>query len=119
MFKLTSLNLNGIRSATSKGLEDWVAAQAPDCIGVQELKAQGADVAGRFEQLAGLQGYFHYAEKKGYSGVALYSRHEPSDVIVGLGEPEFDAEGRYVELRFDTLGQKRSLISCSTRIWPA
>ena len=112
MFKLTSLNLNGIRSATSKGLEDWVAAQAPDCIGVQELKAQGADVAGRFEQLAGLQGYFHYAEKKGYSGVALYSRHEPSDVIVGLGEPEFDAEGRYVELRFDTLGQKRSLISC-------
>jgi exodeoxyribonuclease-3 len=112
LFKLTSLNLNGIRSATSKGLEDWVAAQAPDCIGVQELKAQGADVAGRFEQLAGLQGYFHYAEKKGYSGVALYSRHEPSDVIVGLGEPEFDAEGRYVELRFDTLGQKRSLISC-------
>lgn len=112
MFKLTSLNLNGIRSATSKGLEDWVAAQAPDCIGVQELKAQGADVAGRFEQLAGLQGYFHYAEKKGYSGVALYSRHEPSDVIVGLGEPEFDAEGRYVELRFDTPSQKRSLVSC-------
>ena len=112
MFKLTSLNLNGIRSATSKGLEDWVAAQAPDCIGVQELKAQGADVAGRFEQLAGLQGYFHYAEKKGYSGVALYSRHEPSDVIVGLGEPEFDAEGRYVELRFDTPSKKRSLISC-------
>ena len=112
MFKLTSLNLNGIRSATSKGLEDWVAAQAPDCIGVQELKAQGADVAGRFEQLAGLQGYFHYAEKKGYSGVALYSRHEPSDVIVGLGEPEFDAEGRYVELRFDTLSQQRSIVSC-------
>ena len=112
MFKLTSLNLNGIRSATSKGLEDWVAAQAPDCIGVQELKAQGADVVGRFEQLAGLQGYFHYAEKKGYSGVALYSRHEPSDVIVGLGEPEFDAEGRYVELRFDTPSKKRSLISC-------
>ena len=112
MFKLTSLNLNGIRSATSKGLEDWVAAQAPDCIGVQELKAQGTDVAGRFEQLAGLQGYFHYAEKKGYSGVALYSRHEPSEVIVGLGEPEFDAEGRYVELRFDALGKKRSLISC-------
>ncbi len=112
MFKLTSLNLNGIRSATSKGLEDWVAAQAPDCIGVQELKAQGADVAGRFEQLAGLQGYFHYAEKKGYSGVALYSRHEPSEVIVGLGEPEFDAEGRYVELRFDTLSKKRSLVSC-------
>ena len=112
LFKLTSLNLNGIRSATSKGLEDWVAAQAPDCICVQELKAQAADVAGRFEQLAGLQGHFHYAEKKGYSGVGIYSRHEPSDVIVGLGEPEFDAEGRYVELRFDTPAHKRSIISC-------
>ncbi len=75
-------------------------------MGVQELKAQAPDVAGRFEQLAGLQGYFQYAEKKGYSGVALYSRHEPSEVIVGLGEPEFDAEGRYVELRFDTLSKK-------------
>ena len=112
MFKLTSLNLNGIRSATSKGLEEWVAAQAPDCICVQELKAQAADVAGRFEQLAGLQGYFHYAEKKGYSGVGVYSRHEPSEVIVGLGDAEFDAEGRYVELRFDTPGRKFSLISC-------
>ena len=112
LFKLTSLNLNGIRSATSKGLEDWVAAQAPDCICVQELKAQAADVAGRFEQLAGLPGHFHYAEKKGYSGVGIYSRHEPSDVIVGLGEPGFDAEGRYVELRFDTPGRKRSIVSC-------
>jgi len=112
LFKLTSLNLNGIRSATSKGLEEWVAAQAPDCICVQELKAQAADVAGRFEQLAGLQGYFHYAEKKGYSGVGVYSRHEPSEVIVGLGDAEFDAEGRYVELRFDTPGRKFSLISC-------
>ena len=111
LFKLTSLNLNGIRSATSKGLEDWVAATAPDCICVQELKAQEADVAGKFEQLAGMQGYFHYAVKKGYSGVAVYSKHEPSDVIIGIGNQEFDDEGRYVELRFDTPGAKRSIIS--------
>ena len=111
MFKLTSLNLNGIRSATSKGLEDWVAATAPDCICVQELKAQAPDVAGKFEQLAGLQGHFHYAQKKGYSGVAVYSRHEPSDVIVGIGNPEFDDEGRYVELRFDTPARKLSIVS--------
>ena len=65
LFKLTSLNLNGIRSATSKGLADWVAATAPDCMAVQELKAQAPDVAGKFEQLAGLQGYFQYAVKKG------------------------------------------------------
>ena len=111
MFRLTSLNLNGIRSATSKGLEDWVAATAPDCICVQELKAQAPDVAGRFESIAGLQGHFHFAAKKGYSGVAVYSRHEPSDVVVGMGHPEFDDEGRYVELRFDTPARKRSVVS--------
>jgi exodeoxyribonuclease-3 len=112
LFKLSSLNLNGIRSATSKGLEAWLAQTAPDCICVQEVKAQAADVAGRFEQLAGLQGHFHFAEKKGYSGVAIYSRHEPSEVVVGYGSAEFDAEGRYVELRFDTPARKLSLISC-------
>ena len=112
MFKLTSLNLNGIRSATNKGLEAWLASVDPDCICVQEVKAQAADVQGRFESLVGLNGYFHFAEKKGYSGVGVYTRQEPSDVIVGFGSPEFDAEGRYVELRFDTLSAKRSVISC-------
>ena len=112
MFKLTSLNLNGIRSATTKGLEAWLAKTAPDCICVQEVKAQAADVQGKFEQLAGLTGYFHFAEKKGYSGVGVYTRQEPSDVIVGHNSPEFDSEGRYVELRFDTPSAKRSIISC-------
>ena len=112
MFKLTSLNLNGIRSATSKGLEAWLAGVQPDCICVQEVKAQAPDLAGRFEQLAGLQGYFHLAEKKGYAGVGLYTRHQPSDVRAGFGSAEFDAEGRYVELRFDTPKARRSIISC-------
>ncbi|MDW5440964.1 exodeoxyribonuclease III [Polaromonas sp. SM01] len=106
MFKLTSLNLNGIRSATSKGLEDWLAQTTPDCLCVQELKAQAADVSERFEEMAGLKGHFHFAEKKGYSGVGVYTKHEPSDVIVGYGSSEFDAEGRYVELRFDRPGRK-------------
>jgi len=116
MFKLTSLNLNGIRSAASKGLQEWVAQSMPDCICVQELKAQAADLSGRFEEIAGHKGYFHFAEKKGYSGVGIYTRHEPSDVIVGHGSAEFDAEGRYVELRFDRPGRrhnpKLSIISC-------
>ena len=112
MFTLTSLNLNGIRSATSKGLEPWLAKSKPDCICVQEVKAHHADIAGRFEQLAGLTGHFHFAEKKGYSGVAVYTRQEPSDVVIGFGAPEFDAEGRYVELRFDTPHRKLSIISC-------
>lgn len=116
MFKLTSLNLNGIRSAASKGLQEWVAQSMPDCICVQELKAQAADLSGRFEAIAEHKGYFHFAEKKGYSGVGIYTRHEPSDVIVGYGSTEFDAEGRYVELRFDRPGRKHSpklsIISC-------
>jgi len=111
LFRLTSLNLNGIRSAATKGVEPWIAATVPDCICVQEVKAQAADVQGRFEQLAGLQGHFHFAEKKGYSGVGVYTRHEPSDVIAGFGSPEFDAEGRYLELRFDTPQRKLSIIS--------
>ena len=112
MFKLTSLNLNGIRSAATKGVEAWIASISPDCICVQEVKAQAADVEGRFEQLAGLKGHFHFAEKKGYSGVAVYTKHVPSDVLVGFGDTEFDAEGRYVELRFDTPKRKFSVISC-------
>ena len=108
MFKLSSLNLNGIRSASSKGLEAWLAQSMPDCICVQELKAQAADLQGRFEELAGMKGHFHFAEKKGYSGVGVYTRHEPSDVIIGYGSKEFDLEGRYVELRFDRPGRKNS-----------
>jgi exodeoxyribonuclease-3 len=111
LFKLTSLNLNGIRSAATKGVEAWVERHAPDCMGVQEVKAQLPDLAGRFEALAGMTGYFHLAEKKGYSGVGLYTRHEPSEVIAGFGSPEFDAEGRYLEARFDTPKRRFSVIS--------
>ncbi|WHZ09773.1 MAG: Exodeoxyribonuclease III [Burkholderiaceae bacterium] len=110
-FRLTSLNLNGIRSATSKGVENWLAKHQPDCLCVQEVKAQADDVAGRFEQLAGLQGHFHFAQKKGYAGVAAYCRAEPSDVLIGYGSSEFDLEGRYVELRYDRPGRRLSIIS--------
>jgi len=111
LFKLTSLNLNGIRSAARKGVEAWLEKANPDCICVQEIKAQAPDIAGNFDTLAGLHGHFHYAEKKGYSGVGVYTKHEPSEVIVGFDGGEFDAEGRYVELRFDTAARKLSIIS--------
>ena len=78
---------------------------------MQEVKAQAPDVAGKFEVLAGLTGHFHFAQKKGYSGVGVYTREEPSDVIVGFDGGEFDDEGRYVELRFDTPTRRRSIIS--------
>lgn len=112
LFKLTSLNLNGIRSASSKGLHAWIEKSQPDCICVQEVKAQADDVRGKFEEIAGLTGYFHFAQKKGYSGVAVYTKRAPTEVVVGFGNPEFDAEGRYVELRFDTPERKFSIISC-------
>ena len=111
MFRLISLNLNGIRSAATKGFEDWTESVAADCMGVQELKAQAEHVQGRFDQVAGMQGHFHYAEKKGYSGVGLYTRQEPSEVLIGFGSPEFDLEGRYVEARYDKPGRKFSVIS--------
>jgi exodeoxyribonuclease III len=112
VFRLVSLNVNGIRSAVAKGLVPWLQSLDFDCMGVQELKAQEPDLAGRLDQLHDLRGHFHCAEKKGYSGVGLYARHEPSEVIAGLQCPEFDAEGRYIELRFDTPRRRLSLISC-------
>ncbi|MCE2915800.1 MAG: exodeoxyribonuclease III [Rubrivivax sp.] len=112
-FRLVTLNLNGIRSAASKGLVEWVERAGADCMGVQEVKAQADDVAGRFDSIAGLTGYFHFAQKKGYSGVGLYTRKTPSDVIVGFdGGGEFDAEGRWIECRFDTPSRKLSIVSC-------
>ena len=77
MFRLVSLNLNGIRSAATKGLVPWAEALGADCMGVQEIKAQQADVAGRFERLHDLHGHFHFAEKKGYSGVGLFTALPP------------------------------------------
>ena len=111
-FRLVTLNLNGIRSAADKGFLEWAESAGADCMGVQEIKAQAEHVAERFERVAGMDGHFHYADKKGYSGVGLYSRKAPSDVRIGFDKTEFDAEGRYVESRFDTAKRKFSVISC-------
>jgi exodeoxyribonuclease-3 len=112
VFRLITLNLNGIRSAASKGFVEWAQAAGADCMGVQEVRAQGEDVAGRFDEVGKLRGHFHFAQKKGYAGVGLYGKREPSELITGFGSREFDAEGRYVEARFDTPARKLSLISC-------
>jgi exodeoxyribonuclease III len=116
VFRLVSLNLNGIRSAATKGFEAWAEGVAADCMGVQEIKAQADTVVGRFDTVAGMAGHFHFADKKGYSGVGLYSRPKPSAMVTGIGDAEFDAEGRYVELRFDDPKRpglpKLSIVSC-------
>ena len=112
MIRVVTLNLNGIRSAARKGWLDWAAAQRADVLCVQEVKAQEADLDDTLREVGGLRGHFHLAQKKGYAGVGLYARREPSEVRAGFGSREFDAEGRYVELRFDTPQRAFSLISC-------
>ncbi len=112
MFRLVTLNLNGIRSAADKGFVQWAEQVGADCIGVQEVKAQADTVEGRFDAIGDLRGHFHYAQKKGYSGVGLYARKAPSDVKIGFGSKEFDDEGRWIETRFDTAKKKFSVISC-------
>jgi exodeoxyribonuclease III len=112
VFRLVTLNLNGIRSAASKGFVEWSQAAGADCMGVQEVRAQAADMAGRFDALGPMAGHFHLAQKKGYAGVGLYSHKEPSDVSAGFDKGEFDAEGRWLEARYDTPKRRFSVISC-------
>src|SRR5574343_135533 len=103
MLRIISANLNGIRSATTKGFFPWLAQQNADVICLQELKAQAPDMTREMLQPDGLFGYFHYAEKKGYSGVGIYSKRQPDAIIEGLGIADIDAEGRYIEARFGNL----------------
>ena len=101
--RITSANLNGIRSAASKGFFDWMGQHRPDVVCVQELKAQPADLTPVMRAPHGYHGFFHCAEKKGYSGVGIYSRTQPDRVIEGIGEAAFDAEGRYLRADFGNL----------------
>ncbi len=103
MLRVITFNLNGIRSATRKGFFEWLYAQNADIVCLQELKAQEADMTAEMLAPAGYYGYFHYAEKKGYSGVAIYTKKKPDAVTTGLGWPEADTEGRYVEAHFGDL----------------
>jgi exodeoxyribonuclease-3 len=94
--RIITINLNGIRSAANKSFFAWLAQQDADIVCLQELKAQAADMTQQMLAPAGYHGYFHYAEKKGYSGVGIYCREKPQQVTAGLGIAEFDAEGRYL-----------------------
>jgi exodeoxyribonuclease III len=101
--RVVTLNVNGIRAAAKKGLYRWLAAQKADVICLQEIKAHEADLAGAAFALKGYHPAFCCAQKKGYSGVALYSRERPHKVIRGFGVREFDDEGRYLEAQFGKL----------------
>ncbi|MDH3746790.1 MAG: exodeoxyribonuclease III [Gammaproteobacteria bacterium] len=101
MFRIISLNANGIRAAARKGLFDWLPSQNADVVCIQETKAQIHQLTDTVFQPAGYHCYYEDAIKKGYSGTAIYSRHKPKKVLRGYGDPEFDSEGRYLEAQFD------------------
>lgn len=111
--RIITANLNGIRSAARKGFFEWMEAQKPDVVCVQETKAQEHQLEVELHYPKGYHAYFCDAQKKGYSGVAVYSRQVPVKVTCGLGEgfEDMDAEGRFIQADFQTAGGKLSLIS--------
>ena len=101
--RIISANLNGVRSAARKGFFDWMCAEDAAVVCLQETKAQRHQLEDAVFHPPGWFNYWHDAKKPGYSGVALYSRVEPDEVVSGLGWPDVDAEGRWIEARFGKL----------------
>ena len=101
MFRVISLNANGIRAASRKGFFEWMAQQNADVICIQETKAQVHQLTDPMFTPEGYHCYYEDAVKKGYSGVAIYSKHKPKKVIRGYGHKEFDDEGRYIEVQLE------------------
>ncbi|NIA27191.1 MAG: exodeoxyribonuclease III [Desulfobulbaceae bacterium] len=99
MFRVISLNANGIRAAARKGFFDWMRKQDADVVCIQETKAQVHQLGDDVFSPAGYHCYYEDAVKKGYSGVAIYTRHKPKKVLRGYGDQEFDDEGRYLEVQ--------------------
>jgi exodeoxyribonuclease-3 len=101
--RIITVNVNGIRSAARRDFFKWMARQRADVVCLQELKAQAADLPEEMRAPGRLRGYFHHAEKKGYSGVGLYCRSAPDRVVEGIGIREVDSEGRYLRADFGPL----------------
>lgn len=101
--RIITLNANGIRSASRKGFFSWMEKQNADIVCIQETKAQEHQLEDALFRPTSYFSYYVDAQKPGYSGVALYARREPDQVIRGLGWPDMDAEGRYVEAVFGNL----------------
>jgi len=100
MFRVLTLNVNGLRSAARKGLMPWIERTAPDVVCLQEVKAHEADLPPELLRPPSWHAFFHCAQVKGYSGTALLARKRPARVVMGFGNAEFDAEGRYLEAQF-------------------
>jgi exonuclease III len=102
--KIISYNVNGLRAAMAKGMTDWLRGANPDVLCVQETKAQPEQIDTRVFASLGYTAAFHSAEKKGYSGVAVFTKTSPIRFVVGMDNPAFDAEGRAWLDRFEASG---------------
>ncbi len=101
MTKIISYNVNGIRAAISKGFVDWLAHEQPEIIHIQETKALKEQVDIEGIHALGYETYWFSAQKKGYSGVATFTKLKPLQVIYGIGNDFFDAEGRFLRMDFE------------------
>jgi exodeoxyribonuclease-3 len=101
--KIITLNVNGIRSAWKKGLAEFLAREQADLVCLQEIKAQRTQLTADMLAPGGCQGLFHEAVKPGYSGVAVFARRPPDRVVEGLGWPDVDIEGRWLQVDYGTL----------------
>jgi len=97
---ILSWNVNGIRAVDRKGALDWFFKESPDILCIQETKARPDQLPGRLVDLEGHTSHFVSAQKKGYSGVAIYTRPEPEVVFGGIGIDRFDSEGRTIIARY-------------------
>ncbi|MFW5990576.1 MAG: exodeoxyribonuclease III, partial [Campylobacterales bacterium] len=107
MKTIYSWNVNGIRACAKKGALDWLESTSPDMLALQETKAEASQLDRAILEPKGYKSYFFSAEKKGYSGVALYTKHEPNSIET-LGIEEFDSEGRVLIASFDEF----TLLNC-------
>ncbi|MBZ0167089.1 MAG: endonuclease/exonuclease/phosphatase family protein, partial [Candidatus Omnitrophica bacterium] len=98
--RIISWNVNGIRAITKKGFLTWLEEEAPDILCVQETKAHPDQLAEEVLAPAGYQTFWSSAQKKGYSGVAVFTKQKPLSVEYGLGFPDLDSEGRTLILDF-------------------
>ena len=98
--RVLTLNVNGLRAAVRKGLYEWLEGRQADFVCLQEIKARPEQLSEAELAPAGYRGFYEPGERKGHSGVALFTRAEPDEVIHGFGSAEFDPEGRYIEARF-------------------
>ena len=99
MMKITTWNVNGIRAALGKGLKEWALAEAPDVLCLQETKATHLQLTDEQKEFPGYELFWNSAQRPGYSGVASFCKAKPLDVTLGLGEDQFDVEGRVLRTR--------------------